>query len=307
MWQTCERKAGFIDQVMRGQVTGRDLDDVGDAVLSYAEVKALATGNPLVIEQAGIQAELAKLERLARAHQDEQRRLARTAAASRAEAARRRADAARYDAALARRVDTSGDRFAMEIGGRRYTKRVDAGRELTRLVRQALTDLDDGAGARHEPPAQTIGHLGGFHLRLDGHRVGVTTEVRVTLAIDYEGNGPDLRLRLEDISDRRPDTLVTQLEGRLRRLQAERDRATADAGVHARRADEADTRTGHAFAGQHRLEQLRHRYDQIIGELSVDPTEESPDSGYPGCCERPRREPHPLVAVADELEAPDLG
>jgi len=44
--QTCERKAGFIDQVMRGDVVGRDLDDVGDAVLSYAEVKALATATP---------------------------------------------------------------------------------------------------------------------------------------------------------------------------------------------------------------------------------------------------------------------
>jgi hypothetical protein len=34
---------------MRGQVTGRELDDLGENVLSYAEVKALATGNPLVI------------------------------------------------------------------------------------------------------------------------------------------------------------------------------------------------------------------------------------------------------------------
>jgi hypothetical protein len=107
---------------MRGQVTGRDLDDVGDAVLSYAEVKALATGNPLVIEQAGIQAELAKLERLARAHRDEQRRIARTAVAAQAEATRLRQAAARYDAALTRHVDTSGDRFAMEIDGHRHTK-----------------------------------------------------------------------------------------------------------------------------------------------------------------------------------------
>jgi hypothetical protein len=60
---------------MRGQVTGRELDDLGENVLSYAEVKALATGNPLVIEQAGVQADFAKLERLARAHHGEQRRL----------------------------------------------------------------------------------------------------------------------------------------------------------------------------------------------------------------------------------------
>jgi hypothetical protein len=44
---------------MRGEVTGREADDIGDSALSYAEVKALATGNPLVIEQAGVQADIA--------------------------------------------------------------------------------------------------------------------------------------------------------------------------------------------------------------------------------------------------------
>ena len=62
MWQTCERKSGFIEQVMRGQVDAREIDDIGDAALSYAEVKALATGDPRVLEQFGLQADLAKLD-----------------------------------------------------------------------------------------------------------------------------------------------------------------------------------------------------------------------------------------------------
>ena len=66
LWQTVERKAAFIAQVMRGGDVGRDMDDVGEAALSYAEVKALATGNPLVLEAAGLDAELAKLRRLLR-------------------------------------------------------------------------------------------------------------------------------------------------------------------------------------------------------------------------------------------------
>lgn len=266
---TCERKAGFIDQVMRGNVAGRDLDDVGDAVLSYAEVKALATGNPLVIEQAGVQAELAKLERLARAHRDDQHRLARTAGSARAEAARRRADAQRYDAAIARRTETSGDRFTMDIDGHRHTKRVEAGHDLSCHLRQALADLTDGPGGRHELPAPTIGHLGGFSLRLDGYRLGLATEVRLTLSFDRHGHGPELRLRPDDLDDKRPDTLVTQLEGRLRRLETERDRAIADAEEHNRRAAEADIRTGQPFSDQQRLDQLRRRYQQIVDELST--------------------------------------
>ena len=52
MWQTLERKAAFIAQVTRGDLPDRDVDDIGDQALSFAEVKALATGDPLVLEKA---------------------------------------------------------------------------------------------------------------------------------------------------------------------------------------------------------------------------------------------------------------
>ena len=64
MWQTLETKARFIAQVMKGDKGIRSLEDVESAALSYAEVKALASGNPLVIEKAGVDAEVAKLSTL---------------------------------------------------------------------------------------------------------------------------------------------------------------------------------------------------------------------------------------------------
>ncbi|MDP3653785.1 MAG: DEAD/DEAH box helicase family protein [Rhodoferax sp.] len=64
MWQTLETKARFIAQVMSGDKGLRSLEDVELAALSYAEVKALASGNPLVIEKAGVDAEVAKLSTL---------------------------------------------------------------------------------------------------------------------------------------------------------------------------------------------------------------------------------------------------
>jgi hypothetical protein len=64
MWQTLETKARFIAQVMKGDKGIRSLEDVELAALSYAEVKALASGNPLVIEKAGVDAEVAKLSTL---------------------------------------------------------------------------------------------------------------------------------------------------------------------------------------------------------------------------------------------------
>lgn len=76
-WQTVERKAAFIAQIMSGELTDRSVDDVGDQALSYAEVKALATGNPLIMERAGVEAEATKLSRLQAAWRDDQARLAR--------------------------------------------------------------------------------------------------------------------------------------------------------------------------------------------------------------------------------------
>ena len=67
MWQTVERKARFIAQVMRGRLDVREIEDIGDAALSYSEVKALATGNPLLMDKAEADAELTRLERAERA------------------------------------------------------------------------------------------------------------------------------------------------------------------------------------------------------------------------------------------------
>lgn len=64
LWQTLETKARFIAQVMKGDKGIRSLEDVELAALSYAEVKALASGNPMVIEKAGVDAEVAKLSTL---------------------------------------------------------------------------------------------------------------------------------------------------------------------------------------------------------------------------------------------------
>src|SRR6266498_812989 len=67
-WQTVTRKAQFIAQVMRGKLDVREIEDIGDTALSYNEVKALATGNPLLLDQAQAQADVTRLDRLERAH-----------------------------------------------------------------------------------------------------------------------------------------------------------------------------------------------------------------------------------------------
>ena len=58
MWQALETKARFIHQVMRGETSVRSAEDLDSGALTYAEIKAIASGNPLVIEKAAIDAEV---------------------------------------------------------------------------------------------------------------------------------------------------------------------------------------------------------------------------------------------------------
>ena len=72
MWQALETKARFISQVMTGDNAARRAEDIGGQELSYAEVKAIASGNPAVLTLAEADAELQRLSLLKKNHLDEQ-------------------------------------------------------------------------------------------------------------------------------------------------------------------------------------------------------------------------------------------
>ena len=72
MWQALETKARFISQVMTGDNASRRAEDIGSQELSYAEVKAIASGNPAVLTLAEADAELQRLNLLKKNHLDEQ-------------------------------------------------------------------------------------------------------------------------------------------------------------------------------------------------------------------------------------------
>ena len=63
-WQLIENKQKFISQIMTGKSPARSCADVDESVLSYAEVKALATGDPRIREKMDLEIEVAKLKTL---------------------------------------------------------------------------------------------------------------------------------------------------------------------------------------------------------------------------------------------------
>jgi hypothetical protein len=75
MWQTLETKARFIQQVMRGETSVRSAEDLESGALTYAEIKAIASGNPAVVEKIKIDTEVRKLDQLRAVHANQQRHI----------------------------------------------------------------------------------------------------------------------------------------------------------------------------------------------------------------------------------------
>jgi hypothetical protein len=147
MWQTLETKARFIAQVMTGESTLRRIEDVDGAALTYAEVKAIASGNPLVVEKANLDAEVARLSRLQGQHHEALFRLRHRLRSETEELPRlrRRLEALRSDVAV--RQDTRGDRFVFQLDGESIRDRGVAGEHLNRRAdRIRGTGLELNAG-----------------------------------------------------------------------------------------------------------------------------------------------------------------
>ncbi|SDH55258.1 helicase-related protein [Microbacterium sp. 77mftsu3.1] len=94
MWQTLERKSRSFDALYAAGASARELEDVSSATLSYGEVKALAAGNPLLLEQANARTEVKKLRLLRAVHlqgvnaaRDQAKRATENAARNRRQAA----------------------------------------------------------------------------------------------------------------------------------------------------------------------------------------------------------------------------
>ena len=156
LWDILDRKQHFINQIMNGEDVGRTAEDTGEVTLSAAEVKALASGNPLIEEQTKLTDEIKKLENLLKAYHSSIR-LAKTKLSDDEQNIalhKNRITQIRED--IKSRVDTySEGKFSMTVGGKAYTDKKDAGMAL-------LTEIMAKAG---KDAYVTVGKFAGFELR----------------------------------------------------------------------------------------------------------------------------------------------
>ncbi len=165
MWQNNERKARFIAAALSGDNSIRRLEDLGEGQANqFAMAKAIASGDQRLMQKAGLEADLARLERLRAAHIDDQhavRRQIRDADHDIDISTRRIAEIGED---IERLVPTAGEAFAMSVTDDQFAERKEAGRAL---MKEILTLVQ----LQHEGDA-TIASIGGFDLAYSGERFG---------------------------------------------------------------------------------------------------------------------------------------
>jgi len=248
MWQTLETKAKFIAQVMSGDMTIRRLEDLDSAALTYAEVKAIASGNPLVIEKAQVDAELIRLTRLRSAHAEEQYRIRSNLRRSHEDAEMFSSRLVNLRQDLAVRQDTTGDKFIIELDGQETNNRGIAGELILRRAEKLKSRFGDDV---------RIGRFAGFDLYLRPS-FNNTAEVVVRGKNSYAARVTDTALG----TIRSLEVTVQAFEERATKLEAD----ITDAH---KRAKELETKVGAAFEKEEHYQQLCRRQSEIEEQLDL--------------------------------------
>ena len=172
LYQLVENKQKFIAQIMTSKAPARIADDVDETALSYSEIKALATGNPLIIEKCNLDVEVSKLNMLKANHLNQRFSLENMVYRRYpAKIAELKEQIAGYekDVATAQAHPKSTENFVgMEIYGTHHSEKEAAGRAII----NACTDLQGSE------PVQ-LGQYRGFSLSLQ--YIAANTDYKLTI------------------------------------------------------------------------------------------------------------------------------
>ena len=253
LYQMVENKQRFISQVFTSKSPARVMQEIDDAVLSYNEIKALATGNPMIIEHANLETEVNKLKMLNASHLSQRYELEdKILKYYPQEISRLNERISGYTADIARREGNAPakkeDFPPMQIHGTVYTEKAEAGKALIEACKQ-LTNSDP----------VSIGSYRGFEMQLfyeafsKEYRVALKGALTHTASLGTDIHGNITRL----------DNALNGLETR---LQEHRDRLeNTTAQMEAAKADAAKP-----FPREQELQEKSKRLAELTKLLKMD-------------------------------------
>ena len=261
MWQTLETKARFIQQVMRGQTSVRSAEGLDGGALTYAEIKAIASGNPAVVEKIKVDTEIRKLDQLRAVHANQQRQirwhirdLPRHIGEIRKELADVESDARIRDG-------NTSEEFSMTVGNRHFTgkgAREDSAKALNAAI----------LCCRDDPTTQLRGAFRGFKIVSRGKAgsLGLITEDERIPELFLRGNAT----YSANLNPANPVGTIQSLEHTLRSL----DKVSAEQQIRLTRAEKELTdyasQADRPFEYEQRLKHLLTRQSELNSLLDLD-------------------------------------
>lgn len=250
MWQTLETKAKFIGQVMTGQAVARRIEDFDSPALTFAEVKAIASGNPLVIEKAKVDAEVMRLGRLRAEFSESQFGLRARLRMAEEDAVRLERQTVAMEQDIEIRQDTQGDRFSMTLENKVYTDRAAAGNALVYWVNDHREDHLRGKSGKLD-----VGEIAGFRL-----------EYRSTLPdkITLRGNG-------EYVANVSPSPIgsISSLEHAARNIEEQLLKGRQELQRCQDQASELRRLNGSDFEHEERYREMLKRQSELVDQLDL--------------------------------------
>jgi uncharacterized membrane-anchored protein YhcB (DUF1043 family) len=139
-WQLIENKQKFIGQIMTSKSPVRSCEDVDEAALTYAEVKALATGNPYIKEKMDLDIQVSKLKLMKANHTSQKYRLEDNIAKhypQQIATLKERISGMQTDIQTAKEnLPVDKEQFSMKVGDKLYTDKKEAGTALVAMCKE---------------------------------------------------------------------------------------------------------------------------------------------------------------------------
>ena len=286
LYQTLENKQRFISQIMTSKSPVRSCEDVDEQALSYAEIKALCAGNPLIKEKMDLDVQVAKLKVLKADHQSQKFRLQDkllTKFPADIQKANAHIAGLKADAQLAAAHPQGKEEFCgMTIKGVTYDEKKTAGERLV-LVCSELPNAEE----------KVIGSYRGFELslRFDTYRSEYQALLKgqrkytVPLGTDPLGNITRLDNSLNNFPER-----ITAAENELTTLHQQQ--AAAQIEVEK------------PFPQEEELAEKSARLAELNAQLDVDEKSHEPEQDEEEQEDAPRR-PSVLAALEEKSDKPE--
>lgn len=275
-WQTVARKAVFINQVMTGRIDSREIEDIGGMALSAGAAKAAASGDPLVLEHAELDAAYQKLRRAELAYHRAQASLGLTVSSKGGLVAVLEEERGQLQAAIPRTQSVAGDAFRITIGEQVYTSRSDAAQALGMW---AITHIREWK--RNREDGVQLGELAGHDLMIKRGEDRQTTDWRLEPTAEIwlrDVPRSSARLTESELVEATVGTIRT-LENRTTNMAVNLGRVESE--LHSARVElaAAEERYGQPFAKADELAETKRALDDVTRRVRAGRAERNAPAG----------------------------